>query len=41
MKKVLNLTESDINRILRKVISEQENSRYMFFSNLQQMRRQC
>ena len=41
MKKILNLTESDINRILRKVISEQENSRYMFFSNLEQMRRQC
>jgi hypothetical protein len=32
-----------LNRIIRKVLMEQESksSRYMFFSNLQQMRRQC
>jgi len=33
----------DINKIIRKILSEQENrsSRYMFFSNLEQMKRQC
>lgn len=34
----------NIERIIRKVLSENHrmnNSRYMFFSNLQQMRRQC
>ena len=39
--KTLKLTETDLNRIVRKVLSEQENERYMFFSNLEQMRRQC
>ena len=39
--KTLKLTESDLNRIVRKVLSEQENERCMFFSNLEQMRRQC
>ena len=33
----------NLNRIIRKVLMEQESrsSRYMFFSNLEQMRRQC
>jgi dsDNA-specific endonuclease/ATPase MutS2 len=34
----------NINRIIRNVLIEEENkrsSRYMFFSNLEQMRRQC
>jgi len=34
----------NINRIIKKVLQEEENkrsSRYMFFSNLEQMRRQC
>ena len=34
----------DINRIIKKVLREEEkkhSSRYMFFSNLEQMRRQC
>ena len=34
----------NINRIIRNVLREEENkrsSRYMFFSNLEQMRRQC
>ena len=34
----------DINRIIKRVLREEEkkhSSRYMFFSNLQQMRRQC
>ncbi len=39
--KTLKLTESDLNRIVKKVLLEQENERYMFFSNLEQIRRQC
>ena len=39
--KTLKLTESDLNRIVKKVLLEQESERYMFFSNLEQMRRQC
>jgi ferritin-like metal-binding protein YciE len=41
MKKVIKLSESDLSRIITRVINEQENTRYMFFSNLEQMRRQC
>ena len=41
MKKIIKLSESDLNRIVKKVLSEQENERYMFFSNLEQIRRQC
>jgi hypothetical protein len=43
MKKIVKLTESDLTRIIKKVVKEQEmnNTRYMFFSNLEQMRRQC
>jgi len=42
MKKVVKLTESDLNRIVKKVLTEQEveNANYMFFSNLKQMKRQ-
>jgi hypothetical protein len=42
MKKVVKLTESDLNRIVKKVLNEQdiEEANYMFFSNLQQMKRQ-
>jgi hypothetical protein len=39
--KTIKLTESDLNRLVKKVLIEQETERYMFFSNLQQMRRQC
>lgn len=35
------LTETDIRKIVRRVLSEQENERYMFFSNLEQIKRQC
>jgi len=31
----------DINRIIKKVLMEERSSRYMFFSNLEQMKRQC
>lgn len=42
MKKIVKLTESDLNRIVKKVLNEQdiEDANYMFFSNLQQMKRQ-
>lgn len=41
MKKVIKLTESDINRLVKKVLNEQETQNYMFFSNLEQIKRQC
>jgi hypothetical protein len=43
MKKIVKLTESDLNRIVKKVLSEQEveQANYMFFSNLEQIKRQC
>jgi hypothetical protein len=45
MKKIVKLSESDLNRIVKKVLSEGDrdmrSNRYMFFSNLEQMRRQC
>ena len=44
MKKVIRLTESDLNRLVRRVISESHeegSDRYMFFSNLEQIKRQC
>jgi hypothetical protein len=43
MKNVIKLKESDLTNIIKKVLSENEDrgNRYMFFSNLEQMRRQC
>ena len=41
MKKIVKLTEKDLNNLIKKVLSEQESERYMFFSNLEQMKRQC
>lgn len=41
MKKIVKLSESDLTKLIKKVMSEQESQRYMFFSNLEQMRRQC
>jgi hypothetical protein len=43
MKKVIKLKESDLTNIIKKILSENEDrgGRYMFFSNLEQMRRQC
>jgi len=40
-KKTIKLKESDIYRMVQKVLREQENQRYMFFSNLEQIKRQC
>jgi len=39
--KIVRLTEKNIQTLIKKVLSEQENERYMFFSNLEQMKRQC
>lgn len=39
--KTIKLTETDINRLVKKVLREQESPNYMFFSNLEQMKRQC
>ena len=41
--KIVKLTETDIQRIVRKAITEAEhqNNRYMFFSNLEQIKRQA
>lgn len=42
MKKVVKLTEQDLNRLVKKVLKEQEEeANYMFFSNLEQIKRQC
>ena len=40
--KTVKLSESDITRLVKRVLSEQEveNTNYMFFSNLKQMKRQ-
>lgn len=39
--KTIKLTENEILNLVKKVMKEQENERYMFFSNLQQIKRQC
>ena len=41
MKKVIKLSESKLTELVKRIMSEQDNERYMFFSNLEQMRRQC
>ena len=41
MKKVVKITESELAKLIKNVLSEQNSDRYMFFSNLEQMRRQC
>jgi hypothetical protein len=44
MKKVIKLTESDLSRLVKRVLNEsheERGDRYMFFSNLEQMKRQC
>jgi hypothetical protein len=44
MKKVIRLSENDLSRIIKKVLQESNEGntdRYMFFSNLEQIRRQC
>jgi hypothetical protein len=41
MNRLVKLTESDVSRLVKKVLKEQEQSNYMFFSNLKQIKRQC
>ena len=41
MKQIVKLNETHLTKLIKKVLSEQESQRYMFFSNLEQMRRQC
>ena len=44
MKKVIRLTEADITHLIKRVLSESHeegSDRYMFFSNLEQIKRQC
>ena len=41
MTKIIKLTERDLNHLVMKVLKEQEVADYMFFSNLQQIKRQC
>jgi hypothetical protein len=41
MKKIVKLNESMIQKLVMRVLQEQESERYMFFSNLEQMKRQC
>jgi hypothetical protein len=39
--RIVKLTENDITRLVKKVLKEREEANYMFFSNLQQIKRQC
>ena len=42
MKKIVRLSENDLKALVSKVLKEQaEGERYMFFSNLEQIKRQC
>ena len=41
MSKVIKLTERDLNILVKKVLKEQEEVNYMFFSNLEQIKRHC
>jgi hypothetical protein len=43
MSKSINLTQKDLALLVKKVLKEQmeENANYMFFSNLEQIKRQC
>lgn len=38
--KTVRLSETDLNRLVKKILAEQELENYMFFSNLKQMKRQ-
>jgi hypothetical protein len=40
MRRVIKLSESKLNELIKRIVSEQESERYMFFSNLEQLHRQ-
>lgn len=39
--KIVRLNENDLAKLVNKVLKEQEEANYMFFSNLEQIKRQC
>lgn len=39
--RTIKLTEQDITNLVKRVLEEQREENYMFFSNLQQIKRQC
>jgi len=43
MSKIVKLTETDLNNLVKKILDEQKEdyANYMFFSNLEQIKRQC
>ena len=41
MNKIVKLTEKDLSNLVKKVLKEQESPNYMFFSNLEQIKRQA
>ena len=43
MRNLIKLTEKDLSNLIKKTLKEQmeENANYMFFSNLEQIKRQC
>jgi hypothetical protein len=41
MSKIIKLTESDLTNLVKKVLAEEQTTNYMFFSNLEQIKRQC
>lgn len=41
MKKTIRLTESDLTGLVKRILKEHGESNYMFFSNLEQIKRQC
>lgn len=41
MSKIVKLTEKDLSKLVKRVLKEQDEANYMFFSNLEQIKRQC
>ena len=41
MSKIIKLTEKDISNLVKKVLKEERTTNYMFFGNLEQIKRQC
>jgi hypothetical protein len=41
MKNTIKLSESQLKNLITKILKEERSDRYMFFSNLEQMKRQC
>ena len=43
MRKIVKITEKDLSNLVKRALREQmeENANYMFFSNLEQIKRQC